>query len=267
MVRSNPRLTCASGVLKMHSGHLTQSVTRARRGGAIARSSGALPVHRLACLLLVSVLGACAARAPYTSVMAPAHELPEPTVERLVGVWQQQLQRYIAQAGAGDPGVLLQARALQSRAALRPAQVTFDAVDVEATVPDRDGWDVQGVLIGRYADDYRTWSVFLVGIVERERYRPVAIRDIRLVRTSLAGGKHDWSLGLADSQTVQRYRQRQSASAAVRFPGPWDQFDLSASAAEVRVRERRSGADWVLAPAETLDTQAVTDRAGRSGRS
>ncbi len=163
--------------------------------------------------------------------------------------------------------MLLQARALQSRAALRPAQVTFDAIDVEATVPDRDGWDVQGVLIGRYADDYRTWSVFLVGIVERERYRPMAIRDIRVVRTSLAGGKHDWSLGLADSQAVQRYRQRQSASAAVRFPGPWDQFDLSASAAEVRVRERRSGADWVLAPAETLDTQAVTDRAGRSGRS
>ena len=203
--------------------------------------------------------------------MAPAHELPEATVEHVIGEWQQQLQRYIAQAGAGDPAVLLQARALQSRAALRPAQVTFDAINIDATVPDRDGWDVQGVLVGRYADDHRTWSVFLVGIVERERYRPIAIRDIRVVRTGLTAGKHEWSLSLADPLALQRYRQAQDAAAAVHFPGPLDRFDMRAVPTEVWVQETRSAADWVLAPVETPDAQAGEVEAGqtppgRSGR-
>jgi len=204
--------------------------------------------------------------------MAPPHELPEATVDHVIGEWRQQLQRYIAQAGAGDPAVLLQTRALQSRTALRPAQVTFDAINVDATVTDRDGWDVQGVLVGRYADGYRTWSVFLVGIVERVGYRPMALRDIRVVRTALIGDKRDWSLSVADALAVQRYRQAQQASATARFPGPLDRFEMKASPPEVRVRELRSGAEWMLAPVDMPDTRARQIEAGktalgRSGRS
>ena len=112
---------------------------------------------------------------------------------------------------------------------------------------------------------------FLVGIVERERYRPIAIRDIRVVRTGLTASKRDWSLSLADPLALQRYRQAQEAAAAVRFPGPLDRFDMRAAAGQVRVQETRSAADWVLAPVETPDAQAGEVEAGqtppgRSGR-
>lgn len=250
--------------------HSRLGVTRER---GIPGDAATPLLQRLAGLLLVSALCACAARAPYTAVMAPYRELPEETVQRLIGVWQQQVNRYIAQAGAGDPAVLLQTQALRSRDVLRPAQVTFGVLNVEASVPDRDGWDVQGVFIGRYADGPHNWSVFLVGIIARERYRPASIQDIRLVTFAQQGGElargHqlDWEQSRADPRAVQRYRDQQPMSAAVRFPADKDRFEMNASGGGLWVREARSEADWSLRPGETSDARVDRDVIARSGRS
>jgi hypothetical protein len=234
------------------------------RGGG-ARS---VLLHRpIIAACLIAVLGACAARAPYTAVKAPSRELPEATAKRLVGAWQQQLNRYIAEAGGGDAAVLLQTRALRHREALRPAQVTFHALDVQASVPDRDGWDVKGVLVGRHPDGDHAWLVFLVAIVERERYRPVALQDMRLVTVSAQGTSRAWGLSPANPQAVQRYRERQRAAEALGFPGELDRFELSGAGAELSVREVRSGAGWSMRLGETVDSRLRTEATGKSGRS
>jgi hypothetical protein len=223
-------------------------------------------------VLLAGVLAACAARAPFVEGMAPRHPLDEASVKRLVGVWQQQLAHYIAREGAGDPAVLSQTGALRSRHVLRPAQVAFTALDVEATTPDRDGFDVQGVLIGAYAEADRNWWVFMVGIVARRGYRPASIEDVRVVAfTSLDGSQYGdlaWKMSAPAPRSVDRYRDSVPGSTAVRFPGALDRFEMSGSTAGLLVREARSGADWSLGPdAPASHARLEEDLARKPGRS
>ncbi len=225
-------------------------------------------VQRGFAVLLAGVLAACAARAPFVEGMAPRRPLDEASVKRVVGAWQQQLAHYITREGAGDPAVLSQTGALRSRHVLRPAQVAFTALDVEATATDRDGFDVQGVLIGAYAEADRNWWVFLVGIVARRGYRPASIEDVRVIAFASQDGDLAWKMSAPEPRSVERYRGSVPGSTAVRFPGTLDRFEMSGSAAGLLVREARSGADWSLGPdAPAFQARLEEDRTRKPGRS
>jgi hypothetical protein len=206
-----------------------------------------LRIARVA-LLLLSILAGCAVRAPHPDATeTQTHAtLPERTVKHLVSVWKGQLGRYISEEGAGDPAVLSQARLLRSRDVLRPARITFDVLDVDAEVPSRDGWDVEGLLIGKQSSGTNNWYVFLVGIVSRAGYRPSSIQDIRLVGLSAKGGRLSWVMSAPDRNAVQRYWETFRGSAAVRFPGETDEFVMQLDEGRAWVQEVRSGANWSL---------------------
>lgn len=204
-------------------------------------------VARIA-LLLLGVLAGCAVRAPHPDGTQTQAGVPEPTVKRLISVWGQHLHRYINQEGGGDPAVLSQTRVLHSRDAPRPARITFDVLDVDAQVPSRDGWDVEGVLVGKQATGTQNWYFFLVGIVARSGYRPSSIEDIRLVGVSAQGGHLSWVISPPDRKAVRRYWETFRAAAAIRFPGETDRFIIKVDEDRAWVQEIRSGAEWTLRP-------------------
>ena len=206
-------------------------------------------VERLA-LLLLGLLAGCAVRAPHPDRMETQISLPERTVTHLITVWERNLSRYISQEGGGDPAVLSQTRALHSRDILRPARITFAVLDVDAQVPRRDGWDVEGVLIGKQSGGAQNWYVFLVGIVARSGYRPSSIEDIRVVRFSAQGEQLAWVMGPPDRKAMRLYWETFHRSAAIRFPGETDEFVMKVEEDGAWVQEIRSGAHWSLRPSD-----------------
>ena len=195
---------------------------------------------------LLAVLSGCAVRAPRPDGLQTQANLPDRTTHRLISVWESQLTRYISAEGGGDPAILAQARVLHSRDSPRPARITFDALDVDAAIPGRDGWDVEGVLIGKQSTGTRNWYVFLVGVVSRSGYRPASIQDIRLVAMSPQGAKFSWVVSPPETQAVQRYGDTFRDSMAGRFPAETDEFVMHADAGRLWVEEVRSGASWSL---------------------
>jgi hypothetical protein len=208
--------------------------------------------------LLFVVLAGCASRSQAPYGVAAAAVLPEGTAAQLVSAWQDEVCRYVDREGDGDPAVLAETKALRSPEALRPARITFGVLDVNAGAAARDGWDVQGVLVGRQASGAIDHYVFLVGIVARSGYVPVGIQDIRLVGLSVRGGRSSWETGTADATAVQRYREAFRGVGAIRFPGDTDSFRMTVTADRVSVREVRSGAEWWL--------QVRTDPPARGGQ-
>ena len=197
-------------------------------------------------LLLLIALAACSPRAVHTSVPAPHAELPEAKVKELISVWQEQVRQYIDRQGDGDPAVLSQTRALHSRDVLRPGRITFGALDTDSAPPGRNGWDMQGVLVGKQASGSHTWYVFVVGIVRRSNYRPMEVQDIRMVALRAEGRKLAWETSTADPQSVQRYRDASAGADPVQFPGDTDRFSMTVSGDRLQVQEAQSGADWSL---------------------
>ena len=196
-------------------------------------------------LLLLIVLAACSTRPLQTGIAEPHANLAEGTVKRLILVWQEQVRQYLDREGKGDPVVLSRTRAAHSRDVLRPGRITFGVLDVDSDLPGRNGWDVQGLLIGKQASGVHNWYVFAVGIVRRSNYSPIEIKDIRMVALSADGGRLSWETSAADPQAVQRYRDT-AGSDPVRFPGDTDRFKLTVSEDRVQVQETQSGADWSL---------------------
>lgn len=197
-------------------------------------------------LLLLGVLAGCAVRAPHRDVIEPQVIPAERTVKRLVSAWEMKLERFVNQEGDGDPGVLSQTRVLHSRDVLRPARITFDVLDVDAQVPSRDGWDVEGVLIGKHSSGTRNWYVFLVGIVARSGYRPASIQDIRIVGVAAEKGELTWATSPSDREAVERYRETFRDYPMVRFPADMDRFVMNVSEDRASVQELGSGAEWSL---------------------
>jgi hypothetical protein len=192
-------------------------------------------------LSLAVALAGCAGLPQPPPATAPVAQLPESTAIRLVSRWQEELCRFVLEKGDGDPAVVAEAKALRSSDVLRPARITFGVLDVEADIPGRDGWDVQGVLVDRAAGSY----VFLVGIIGRYGYVPTGIQDIRLVSLSAQDGRLRWETGDPGAAAVERYRETFPAFAA-RFPVDTDSFAMQVAGARVTVREQRSGAEWFL---------------------
>ena len=248
------------------SGRLASNAEGAIAGSAAPWFGRRQSIQQVAVLLLGFVAG-CAARAPHTDVIAPQVQLNESKVHRLLGTWQREVTAYISREGRGDPGVLSQTRALHARDVLRPARITFDALDVDAIVPGRDGWDLRGVLIGKQTDSAHSWYVFLVGIVARAGYRPSSIDDIRPVALSAQGEKLAWNVGIANTDAVQRYRAAFGGSAPTVFPGDTDRFTMEVSGDRVSVIETQSAARWLLqlSPGEA-DAHAEKSAASTSAR-
>jgi hypothetical protein len=222
------------------------------RGSIRARVSPVNSAASRVLVLLLALLPACATRAPAPGA---APYLTERQATRLISLWQREVRHYIDLHGDGDPAVLLGLRALRSRDAPRPGRIVFGVLDVEASLPGRDGWDVQGVLVGKHAEDGRNLYAFLVGIVRRSDYRPREVQDVRLVVLSSSEGKLGWQTDDRTPDAVQRYRDTYAGSATIRFPGDTDQFTLTGAGWRVSVREVRSGAQWslYLRPADAAD--------------
>ena len=201
-------------------------------------------VRRLLLLLLVTLAG-CATRSSHTTVATAPGTLDDGTATRLVSVWQEKLCQYVEREGNGDVAVLDELRGLRSRDVLRPGRITFGALEVEADSMGRDGWDVQGVLVGAQpGGGGDTRYVFVVGITGRSGFLPGKLQDIRLVGLVPQSGRLNWERGDANPAALKRYRE--TFSDPRRFPADDDSFSMKADGTGVLVQESRSGADWFL---------------------
>lgn len=202
----------------------------------------------LCVVLLAGALGACAMRSPHPESGDFRPSLNVRTSDRLVSVWQQQLGRFITRDGRPDPAVLGEMQFAHARDVLRPARITFGVLDVEASVPGKDGWDLTGVLTGKEVIGDRSWYIFIVGVVERAGYRPRTLVDIRAVGLSAQAGKLTWRISRLEPQAVQRYRETFAAAVPARFPADTDAFELKVFEKKVSIHELRSGAEWSFQP-------------------
>jgi hypothetical protein len=199
----------------------------------------------LTALLLAS---ACAVRGPRPAPVLGEATLSEPYARHLVDAWQHRLAEYIDKAGDGDPAVLARLPALRATGTLRPARISFWVLDLDASVAEADGFDVQGLLLSPAAADAAESYVFVVGIVQRQGYRPAAIADIRLVVMSVRDGRPVWSVGDGNAQALARYRAALDPSAPLRFPADKDDFELVSCAPFQCVEERFTQTRWALPP-------------------
>jgi hypothetical protein len=202
-------------------------------------------------LALLFMLGACAVRGPRPAAALDAAALADEQARQIVGEWQRRLAAYISTDGRADPAALTRLPALRATGTLRPGRITFGALDVDASVAEDDGFDVQGLLLGpsaaHGADDY----LFVVGIVQRRGYRPVAIADIRLVAMTVRNGQLDWAVGEADEQALARYRAAVDLSEPLRFPADQDRFEALPCAPGLCAHELHSQARWRLSRSST----------------
>jgi hypothetical protein len=199
------------------------------------------------CLLSLIVLSGCATRSSQTEAAPAPDTLAEAKVVQLISIWQEQLCRYIVQAGNGDDAVLAELRNLRSSNALRPARITFGVLNVGTDASERVGWDVQGALVGVQKRGVFIRYVFVVGIIRYDGDLPTKIQDMRLVGLAPLAGTLLWETSTAAPASVARYRQAfGSGASASRFPGDDDNFAMHTSADRVAVQEIRSGADWLL---------------------
>ena len=195
--------------------------------------------------VLALLLQACATRAPRPA--APAGTaLSETQARQIVAEWQRRLADYIQQEGGGDPAVLARLPALRATGTLRPARITFGVLDVDASAAERDGFDVQGLLLRALPDAGAAPYVFVVGIVQREGYRPAALVDVRLVALAPQGEQLQWTVGDGDRQALMRYRARLDPAAPLRFPADKDRFEPVTCAGGICAEEQLSSARWSL---------------------
>lgn len=203
--------------------------------------------RRLAALGLSLALGlgllGCATRAPRPQAapaeptLAPAHAL------QLISAWQRSLADYIERAGDGDPAVLARLPALRATGSLRPMRIGFGLLDLDAHVAEADGFDVQGLLL---PTPQRPGQLFMVGIVQRRGYRPLALAELRVVTMQAHDGRIDWQVGDSDAQALARYRAGIDRSVPLRFPADQDDFALVPCGTRLCVAERHSQARWPL---------------------
>lgn len=195
----------------------------------------------------LAAMPGCATRvAAPTEAHAALGDPPREALDALIGQWQQQLADYVAGPGLGDPGALAQLPTLRSPAVMRPAQIIFCAIDIDASTSERDGYDICGLMLGNVERAGEPRYLFAVGVVARSDYRPAAIADVRLVAISPRQGTLSWQVGGADPQALDRYRRRFSPAAVPRFPALEDRFSIAPCGAGVCATELVSGARWAL---------------------
>jgi len=215
---------------------------------------------RLAALLFAVLLSGGLAGCAYSGrpALAAPNSLTDAEVRGILAQWQQRLDRHLADEGLGDPAVLADLPALRSPQALRPGRIVFSATDIGATLAERDGYDVSGLLLGRLQGADRTY-VFIVGTIDRDDFRPTALVDLRLASLTLRDGAPVWRIGDASVAALARYGERAEVGATLRFPGDRDRFRLVDCLPGICAEESRSGARWTL-PVDAPVNQATARR-------
>jgi hypothetical protein len=195
-------------------------------------------------LALAGVLAGCATPAQLPAAPGEAG-FQRPAGWTPVADWQEQLGGYVMRSG-GDPAALAQLPVLRSPATVRAGRIVFTAMNVDAVLPERDGYDVVGLLVDKRSGPSGPWYVFIVGTVERRDYRPATITDIRTAAMAVLGNRVVWETGPDDPQALARYRSHADAASAVRFPADRDEFRSAPCGAGLCVEEAGSGARWSI---------------------
>lgn len=140
----------------------------------------------------------------------------------------------------------------------RPALVTFDELDVVSGGfwPFLKRRDVLGLLVDFVPADSRGWYIFIVAVVEPNRYPPRDEDQLERIEAVRAiglwfDGACQWHVGPTDDDALQQYldhRRSTPASESVRylFPGRVDRFTAQRMAEGIVVEEERSGGRWEL---------------------
>lgn len=199
-------------------------------------------------VLLASMFAACTSRTPRPpgATAPPAASLEERKALELIASWRGRLTAYLKRGGGDWSTGLSQLRDTRTRQGLRPGRITFSTLAAGGNIHSADGWDVNGLLLGREVFGGRDWNLFIVGIVKREGYRPVNIGDIRLVAFETGGNGPVWRVGAAETRSLDLYKKAYARDMPVRFPANADDYEIEVAGYQVRVREPRSGAEWTL---------------------
>ncbi len=159
--------------------------------------------------------------------------------------WRHSVERYVAEAGHGDPTALREVTWPESRR-------TFSAI---GTDDPKISQDAQGLLLAYRQINGRPWFIFIVGIVDKQ-----VVQDIRLTALDMQGGKTVWRTGDANAAALQAYRAYNERLWKQRFPGRTaapaqyttfpqeaDAFTIQVEGGQVIAVHPPSGARWELA--------------------
>jgi hypothetical protein len=159
-----------------------------------------------------------------------------------IPAWQRNVESYVKEQGAGDPGVL---RNMTWKGTHRGFSVISHDNPAVST-------DVIGVLVAHQVLADKPWFVFLVGQVDKQK-----VSDIRAAALSVENGKFNWRIGNKDPEALKAYRAYNDKQWHERFPGRKDAppdylgfpreddvFEETAQPDEVRITHPPSGAQW-----------------------
>jgi len=158
--------------------------------------------------------------------------------------WQKGVERYVLDAGGGDPGILRDAKLPDGR----------HGFSIVGGANPRDATDVNAVLLNFLPVNGQPRFVYLVGLVDRQ-----SVKDIRLAMLTINNGKYDWQMGKNDPAALKSYQQFQDNLWRARFPerttappeytsfphAP-DVFDAKVNDDLITATHRQSGATWEL---------------------
>lgn len=171
--------------------------------------------HTLVTLLLATVGLGCAG--------------PEPVT---LQSWQRAVERYVWDAGNGDPAVLRDASWDDSH---RGFALLGDAL------PDNSA-DAYGLLLGHRMVGSRPWFVFLFTIVDHRR-----VREARAVGLCVEKGSFNWAVGENDARVLAsfaRYESEHARPPEEPFPAPGDQFSVSVVNDSATIKHLQTPARW-----------------------
>ncbi len=202
----------------------------------------------LASTLLASMFLGCASRGPrpQVAVVSPATNVEASKARELTTIWRDDLTAYLKRGGEDWPTRLSRLRDVQTRRGLRPGRIYFSTLAAGGDPDSADSWDVSGLLLGRQMVGGRDWYLFIVGVVQRESFRPIEVRDLRLMAFATGGSDPLWRQGEANPESLNRYWETFRQNIPVRFPADDDGYRVEVVGNRVTVRELRSGAEWTL---------------------
>jgi hypothetical protein len=169
----------------------------------------------------------------------------QPTRPVSLPIWQESVERYIAEEASGDPNVLREMNWARD-------QKGFSIIG--APVPEKST-DANGLLLAHRQIAGRTRFVFLVGLVERRE-----VGDIRLAVYTPGDQRQHWHMSPENPQSLQRYLEHRRNNWPILYPGlsepppgylsfprADDEFHLAVDGNRLTVTHQQSGATWMLA--------------------
>lgn len=198
--------------------------------------------------VLAFLLPGCATRGPRSPVATVSSEISmeEQMAREYTAIWRDDLAKFLEREELDWATRLSQLRDMQSRNGLRPGRISFTTLAAGGDPDSADAFDVVGLLLGRQSVGRDQWFLFVVGVVERDDFRPVEIRDVRLIAFESGGSDPLWVEGEADARSLELYKETYKYNIPIRFPDDDDSYQVDLVGDRVTVRELRSGAEWTL---------------------